>query len=506
MVTDANGNAQTTWTLGPLAGAHSLSATAAGLTGSPVTFTATAISTTPTALFYTVAPTTTQAGATLGPIVVAARDAQGAVATGFMGTVSLAIGANPGGGTLAGTAVANAVAGAATFTGLSIDRTGVGYTLVATSGALTSATSAPFNIVAGPAATLAFTVPPTGAVVGAPITPAVQVAARDALENAATTFTGAVTIAIGSNPGGATLGGTVVVNAIAGVATFSTLTLSATGAGYTLTASAAALTAATSAPFSIGSSIISWTNAAGGNWSTPGSWSLGRVPNATDSVVINLTGTYTVALNMTVTAAFITVGGGSGTVTTVAGSVLRVTPGDPSGTTNTLTVASGFTNLGTIELTNTFSTFGSDAVLTVSAGTLVNATVGTISALHGLEPSGVRTLTAQLDNQGAITLSPGAANILTVNGNVTTSGIITLDIGGLTVGTLYDRLAVTGTLALGGTLNVGFFGGFTPVATNTFTVLTSTGATTGTFATTNLAPPLSATPAYNANSVVVSVP
>src|SRR5205814_6484561 len=49
----------------------------------------------------------------------------------------------------------------ATFSNLSIDRAGTGYTLAATSAGLTGATSTTFNITVGPAAKLAFTTQPS---------------------------------------------------------------------------------------------------------------------------------------------------------------------------------------------------------------------------------------------------------------------------------------------------------------------------------------------------------
>ncbi len=79
-------------------------------------------------------------------VVVAARVAGGQTDTGFTDSVTLAIGTNPGGGTLSGTRTVSAVAGVATFSGLSIDRPGTGYTLSAGSTGLTGATSAAFNV------------------------------------------------------------------------------------------------------------------------------------------------------------------------------------------------------------------------------------------------------------------------------------------------------------------------------------------------------------------------
>ena len=96
---------------------------------------------------FTVQPTSTAAAATITPAVeVTAWDTFGNVATGFAGNVTLAIGSNPGGGTLGGRASVAAVAGVATFASLSINNAGVGYTLVAGAGGLAGATSVTFDI------------------------------------------------------------------------------------------------------------------------------------------------------------------------------------------------------------------------------------------------------------------------------------------------------------------------------------------------------------------------
>jgi hypothetical protein len=82
---------------------------------------------------------------------VSIQDAGGnVITTGADSTrsVTLAIGVNPAAGILTcpGGLTRSAVAGVATFTGCSIDRPGTGYTLVATSTGLTSATSTAFNV------------------------------------------------------------------------------------------------------------------------------------------------------------------------------------------------------------------------------------------------------------------------------------------------------------------------------------------------------------------------
>src|SRR5438552_1152949 len=98
---------------------------------------------------------------------------------------------------------------------------------------------------------LAFTVQPGTAAAGAAIAPAVQVAIQDASGNTVTRTTTSVTMALGTNPSGASLSGTVMVAAVNGVATFSTLSVNDVGTGYTLTASASGLTGATSASFNV---------------------------------------------------------------------------------------------------------------------------------------------------------------------------------------------------------------------------------------------------------------
>src|SRR4029077_4250760 len=160
----------------------------------------------------------TVAGASITPALqVAAQDALGNTDPTFTANVTVALGANPGGGTLSGTATVAAVNGVATFPGLSIDKVGAGYTLAASGGSVAAATSSAFTITPGSAVRLVFTVQPTSTTSGAAITPAVQVTAQDAQGNTAAGFTGNVTVAIGANPGSGTLSGTTTVAAASGL-------------------------------------------------------------------------------------------------------------------------------------------------------------------------------------------------------------------------------------------------------------------------------------------------
>ncbi len=106
------------------------------------------------------------------------------------------------------------------------------------------------NIVYAPL-TLTFSTQPVGANVCSPLSTQPVVTVLDENSNVAAQFQGVVTIAIGSNPGGGTLGGTLSVNAVNGVATFAGLSINQPGAGYTLVTSVTGLVSTTSSAFDI---------------------------------------------------------------------------------------------------------------------------------------------------------------------------------------------------------------------------------------------------------------
>jgi hypothetical protein len=81
-----------------------------------------------------------------GPVKVEVLDGSGHLATGSTATITVAIGSNPGSGSLSGTVTVHASAGVASFSDLSISKPGIGYTLTANSPGITSATSAYFTI------------------------------------------------------------------------------------------------------------------------------------------------------------------------------------------------------------------------------------------------------------------------------------------------------------------------------------------------------------------------
>jgi hypothetical protein len=82
---------------------------------------------------------------------------------------------------------------------------------------------------------------------------------------------------------------------------------------------------------------------------------------------------------------------------------------------------------------------------------------------------------------------PLSAGALTINGNytMTSNGTFNLGLGGLTPGTQFGFLGISGNALIDGTLNVNLLNNFFPAVGDTFTFLTSGGTVSGTFAFTN---------------------
>jgi len=97
---------------------------------------------------------------------------------------------------------------------------------------------------------LAFFVQPNSATAGQAISPPVEIVAKDSLGNTDSTFTGAVTVSLASNPAGGSLSGTTTTRATAGIASFNDLVIDKAGT-YTLSASTNGVTPVTSNAFSV---------------------------------------------------------------------------------------------------------------------------------------------------------------------------------------------------------------------------------------------------------------
>jgi hypothetical protein len=207
----------------------------------------------PNRLVFTTEPSNGNAGQTLAPITVSVEDTQGNVQTSD-NTTQIRLTLSVFTATLSGTKTQTVVNGVATFSDLSIDKPGTGYTLLAASvnvgpPPLASALSTPFNISAGGPAQLGFVQQPTDVLAGEFVSPAVSVAVQDLGSNTVTTDNGTlITVAITLCSTPITLSATTDSS---GIATFPTLRLNTIATGDILNATATGLAGATSAAFNV---------------------------------------------------------------------------------------------------------------------------------------------------------------------------------------------------------------------------------------------------------------
>jgi hypothetical protein len=350
----------------------------------------------PAQLVFVATPPFASTGVVISPAVqVAARDLSGNATAAYAGDVTIAIGTNPGSGSLAGTLTQTASGGVATFGDLAIDLPGIGYTLTATATGLATAATTPFDVV-----------PPSGTVFWAAATsgnwsnPANWVGGvvPGPTETAAITVPGTYTVTVDVND---TIGG-----------------LQLGGSSGTQTLVAASRTLRVS-----GTSLV---NANGLLWLKASTLTGGTLSNAGNVFVEGSTSIST-------------------GLTTMSGSLIQV-KGNGTYSTAVLTVANSFSNNGSIVLTDSTSSYG--AILNVTSGTLTNAPTGTIDAAVG--SGGPRTLGAQLDNQGTLMVSR-ALTLSRASAAHTSSGIINLTGANLTVsqsGTL-PSFTNTGNITMG---------------------------------------------------------
>ena len=557
--TDATGQAQASWRLGSTPGAQTATASATGLTGSPVTFSATATKLPATKLAITSGPAAGSSVASGVPmtLIVAAQDVDGDLVTGYTGTVNVALGANPAGGSLSGTGTATFVGGIATVSGVSIAKPGSGYTLQATSGTLTPAATGAFSIVTGPAAYIVLlsgggqtaeagtavapitvlvtdangnarpgtlvdfaaatgggsvspttvataadgkasttwtlgattgtqtltanttgvtqvTVSATAAPVvrdwfitqqpassqtaGATVTPALRAELRNTFGAVVTSFSGTVTLAIGANPGSATLSGTTSVSAAAGVAIFSNVTLNRTGTGYTLVVSSSGATSGTSTAFNVTPATSSSLTVFSGDGQTgPTGAALPQpiVARVTDALGNGVPG---------VTISFASTSGG-GSVTPTSGS------SDSQGKVSTTWTLGSGTATQTLGITSTGLP---------SASATATATSATRTLVITQQPGSSQTAGVSVTPAVTVEMRDGLNALVT-----SFTGTVTLAIGtnpsGATLGGTTSVNAVAG-VATFSSVNLNKSGtGYTLVAS-------STGATSATSAAFNVVP------------------
>jgi hypothetical protein len=233
------------WLLGTTAGANTLTATAEGIPGSPVTFTATGTAgpATQMAAHAGIDQSGIAGSATAVAPAVIVKDAFGnpVAATAVTFTVSA------GGGSLTGamtTTDANGIAAVGSWT---LGTTAGTNTLTASAvGAAIVSFTATGQV--GPASRITIATQPAFAATGSPFFRQPVARITDANGNLVTSAATSVTAAIATGPG--TLSGTTTVSTTSGVATFTNLTITGTGA-TTLSFTASGLTGATSSSFTV---------------------------------------------------------------------------------------------------------------------------------------------------------------------------------------------------------------------------------------------------------------
>jgi len=156
--------------------------------------------------------------------------------------VSIAFGTNAGGGTLSGTLSVGTVNGVATFNNLSINNSGTGYTLSATSSGLNAGLTSSFNVV-GPMASLVWSSVPTEVISGQSFN--MTLSAKDSLSNPAIAYTGTVTFSSPDTQAVLPLNYTFT-STDAGVKSFSFTLKTTTGITQTVTASDSPISGITS--------------------------------------------------------------------------------------------------------------------------------------------------------------------------------------------------------------------------------------------------------------------
>jgi hypothetical protein len=133
---------------------------------------------------------------------------------------------------------------------------------------------------------------------------------------------------------------------------------------------------------------------------------------------------------------------------------------------------------GTLTLGAASSVSGDGNVLFSGGTTFIDGTVaatGGIMILSGATVSGFGTLMGNVSNAGQINPGRiGRAGVLTIIGNYTQvmTGILTFEIGGLTAGSDFDQLSVSGQATLDGTVIVSLINGFRPNPGDGFSILT----------------------------------
>ena len=443
VLTNASGIAAlTSWTLGNTAQQYALTASAAGLTGSPATFTATASAGSPSAFSVTGAPASITVGVASPPVTGQIVDAFGNPVAQAGVQVTAALTTQPGNvvtsAVLTTNAVGQIVFPGATFQGL------VGTAVITLSApGFVTYTSPTMQVVAGAAARLAFATPPAASAssgAALPTQPAVQL--TDVGGNVVN-GSGVTVLASVTTPGGTLSGTTSQATNGGGVATFTGLTLSGPPSSYVLQFTSAGLTSVSSTVTLSSGAAASLALSAGNNQTATVGTPVAVAPSV---LVTDAVGTPVAGVPVTfsvVTAGSLVANGSAPAATAIVSSNAS---GIASLTSWTLgTVAQAYTMTATASgLVGSPVTFGATSV--AAAGSALAFTVA--PPTNGA--SGVA-----LSPQPSVQLRDSFGNSVSTSGVVVTAAVAT---GPATlanaVATTTNGVAVFSGLTISGTGNV----------------------------------------------------
>lgn len=193
-------------------------------------------------------------------------------------------------------------------------------------------------------------------------------------------------------------------------------------------------------------------------------WTGGTLNGQGGGVIENLAGaTFDIGSDVTLNVAT------GGATFNNAGTLVR------SAGVGTATIAIAVNNSGTVEARTGVLRFTGNYVQTAGTTRLNGGALASTQPLNiqGGVLEGNGTVTGNVSNGGELRpgLSPG---MLTISGayTQTANGRLSIELGGLTAGTQFDQLAISGAATLNGALHVSLINGFVPNVGDTFQVMT----------------------------------
>jgi len=410
-------------------------------------------------LAFTTSPSGATGGATFSTQpVVTVQDAGGNTVTTDNSTqVTVAIGTNPSSGTLSGTKTVTVSSGVATFSGLSIDKAGTGYTLTATSSpSYTSATSSAFNVTAGTATKLIVTLPGetftsgvgnsgtvTAQTAGTAFT--ITLAAVDASNNTDVSYSGPKTISY-SGPGGSPTY-TTSVTFTNGQATSVSTTLTKAET-TTITATDGSLTGVASSSLTVNAGALTnfLVEAAGGGGIAPQTADAAfnikiTARDANNNTVTGFSGTVQITSNGVLTGSPVTSGAFvAGVLASQSVTITSAQLGTTLSVTESVSGANGTSNSFTVNPAG----LGNFLITNAAGGSIDPQTAGTGFGIKITARDPYNNVITDFSAAVALTTTAGSITPNSVTFTGSEGGFLTVDVSVTEAGTLQNITATSG--------------------------------------------------------------